>query len=198
MHWHFCLGFSWWFLLFYSRRDLVLRKWLYLPAPQTAMTLFLIQEDVTGTINSSERLSPKPFTASIWLTCVVCRVRTLGTFAYSRKQMITSGFLFCFPYFFSEAANSNGLAGNSQERDDHEYYNEIPGKEPPTGGVLDMRVQVQTDQRANCLLQCRKQCCLVSTSSSGITGFGTLWEWITKCCCGVKHGIEIWTSSWLS
>ncbi|XP_064013732.1 SHC-transforming protein 4 isoform X2 [Pogoniulus pusillus] len=63
----------------------------------------------------------------------------------------------------SEAANSNGSAGNSQERDDHEYYNEIPGKEPPTGGVLDMRMQVQTDQRANCLLQCRKQCCLTGS-----------------------------------
>ncbi|XP_054024737.1 SHC-transforming protein 4 isoform X4 [Dryobates pubescens] len=63
----------------------------------------------------------------------------------------------------SEAANANGSAGNSQERDDHEYYNEIPGKEPPTGGVLDMRMQVQTDQRANCLLQCRKQCCLTGS-----------------------------------
>ncbi|KFV64892.1 SHC-transforming protein 4 [Dryobates pubescens] len=29
----------------------------------------------------------------------------------------------------SEAANANGSAGNSQERDDHEYYNEIPGKQ---------------------------------------------------------------------
>uniref|UniRef100_A0A8D2PSZ6 SHC adaptor protein 4 n=1 Tax=Zosterops lateralis melanops TaxID=1220523 RepID=A0A8D2PSZ6_ZOSLA len=34
--------------------------------------------------------------------------------------------------------------------EDHEYYNEIPGKEPPTGGVLDMRMKVQTDQRAKC------------------------------------------------
>ncbi|XP_065544236.1 SHC-transforming protein 4 isoform X4 [Lathamus discolor] len=60
----------------------------------------------------------------------------------------------------SEAANANGSAGNSQEREDHEYYNEIPGKEPPTGGVLDMRIKVQTDQRANCLTQCKKQYCL--------------------------------------
>uniref|UniRef100_A0A8C0C3Q6 SHC adaptor protein 4 n=1 Tax=Buteo japonicus TaxID=224669 RepID=A0A8C0C3Q6_9AVES len=60
------------------------------------------------------------------------------------------------------AANANGSAGNSQEREDHEYYNEIPGKEPPTGGVLDMRMKVQTDQRANCLIQCKKQYCLVS------------------------------------
>ncbi|KAM6257279.1 SHC-transforming protein 4 isoform 2-T2 [Porphyrio hochstetteri] len=59
----------------------------------------------------------------------------------------------------SEAANANGSTGNSQEKEDHEYYNEIPGKEPPTGGVLDMRMKVQTDQRANCLTQCKKQYC---------------------------------------
>ncbi|TRZ16588.1 hypothetical protein HGM15179_010540 [Zosterops borbonicus] len=59
----------------------------------------------------------------------------------------------------SEAANANGSAGNSQEREDHEYYNEIPGKEPPTGGVLDMRMKVQTDQRAKCPVQCKKQYC---------------------------------------
>ncbi|XP_057252914.1 SHC-transforming protein 4 isoform X2 [Pezoporus wallicus] len=60
----------------------------------------------------------------------------------------------------SEAANANGSAGNSQEREDHEYYNEIPGKEPPTGGVLDMRMKAQTDQRANCFTACKKQYCL--------------------------------------
>ncbi|XP_068060010.1 SHC-transforming protein 4 isoform X2 [Anomalospiza imberbis] len=60
----------------------------------------------------------------------------------------------------SEAANANGSAGNSQEREDHhEYYNEIPGKEPPTGGVLDMRMKVQTDQRPKCPVQCKKQYC---------------------------------------
>ncbi|XP_054693400.1 SHC-transforming protein 4 isoform X2 [Grus americana] len=63
----------------------------------------------------------------------------------------------------SEASNANGSAGNSQEREDHEYYNEIPGKEPPTGGVLDMRMKVQTDQRANCLTQCKKQYCLTGS-----------------------------------
>ncbi|XP_049668450.1 SHC-transforming protein 4 isoform X2 [Accipiter gentilis] len=63
----------------------------------------------------------------------------------------------------SEAANANGSAGNSQEREDHEYYNEIPGKEPPTGGMLDMRMKVQTDQRANCLIQCKKQYCLTDS-----------------------------------
>ncbi|XP_075288177.1 SHC-transforming protein 4 isoform X3 [Opisthocomus hoazin] len=63
----------------------------------------------------------------------------------------------------SEAANANGSAGNSQDREDHEYYNEIPGKEPPTGGVLDMRRKVQPDQRANCLTQCKKQYCLTGS-----------------------------------
>ncbi|NXN50638.1 SHC4 protein, partial [Rynchops niger] len=63
----------------------------------------------------------------------------------------------------SEAANANGSAGNSQEREDHEYYNEIPGKEPPTGGVLDMRMKVQTDQRANCLMHCKKQHCVTGS-----------------------------------
>uniref|UniRef100_A0A8C3VIZ1 SHC adaptor protein 4 n=1 Tax=Catharus ustulatus TaxID=91951 RepID=A0A8C3VIZ1_CATUS len=62
----------------------------------------------------------------------------------------------------SEATNANGSAGNSQEREDHEYYNEIPGKEPPTGGVLDMRMKGQTDQRAKCPVQCKKQHCSVS------------------------------------
>ncbi|XP_009679649.1 SHC-transforming protein 4 isoform X2 [Struthio camelus] len=63
----------------------------------------------------------------------------------------------------SEAVNTDGSSGNLQEREDHEYYNEIPGKEPPAGGVLDMRVKVQTDQRANCPVQCKKQYCLTGS-----------------------------------
>ncbi|XP_030137079.3 SHC-transforming protein 4 isoform X2 [Taeniopygia guttata] len=72
----------------------------------------------------------------------------------------------------SEAANANGSAGNSQEREDHhEYYNEIPGKEPPTGGVLDMRMKVQSDQRVKCPVQCKKQYC-----STGIPTFINIYE----------------------
>ncbi|XP_071899358.1 SHC-transforming protein 4 isoform X2 [Anas platyrhynchos] len=71
----------------------------------------------------------------------------------------------------SEAANTNGSAGNLQEREDHEYYNEIPGKESPTGGTLDMRMKVQTGQRACCLIQCRKQPC-----STGSPTFINLYE----------------------
>lgn len=91
-------------------------------------------------------------------------MQTLGILAYTRKQLITSEASFFFPLhiFFSEATNANGSAGNSQEREDHEYYNEIPGKEPPTGGVLDMRMKGQTDQRAKCPAQCKKQHCSVS------------------------------------
>ncbi|NWZ61482.1 SHC4 protein, partial [Acrocephalus arundinaceus] len=71
----------------------------------------------------------------------------------------------------SEAANANGSAGNSQEREDHEYYNEIPGKEPPTGGVLDMRMKVQADQKAKCPVQCKKQYC-----STGSPTFINIYE----------------------
>ncbi|NXF02247.1 SHC4 protein, partial [Smithornis capensis] len=71
----------------------------------------------------------------------------------------------------SEATNTNGSAGNSQEREDHEYYNEIPGKEPPTGGVLDMRMKVQTDQRAKCPIQYKKQYC-----STGSPTFINIYE----------------------
>jgi len=64
------------------------------------MTPFLIQEEVTGKINSSESSGPKPFTASIWLICVLCDAQTLGTFAYTRKQLITSVTFFFSPFFF--------------------------------------------------------------------------------------------------
>ncbi|XP_031443492.1 SHC-transforming protein 4 isoform X2 [Phasianus colchicus] len=63
----------------------------------------------------------------------------------------------------SEAVSADGSAGNLQEREDHEYYNEIPGKEPPTGGVLDMRMKVPTDQRSGCFIQCKKQHCLTGS-----------------------------------
>uniref|UniRef100_A0A8C0QP83 SHC adaptor protein 4 n=1 Tax=Chelonoidis abingdonii TaxID=106734 RepID=A0A8C0QP83_CHEAB len=62
----------------------------------------------------------------------------------------------------SEVMNLDGSAWNIQKKEDHEYYNEIPGKEPPTGGLLDMRMKVQIDQRENCPIQCEKQYCLVS------------------------------------
>lgn len=55
------------------------------------------------------------------------------------------------------------IDGHADERDDHEYYNEIPGKQPPMGGVSDVRVRVQaTEQMAYCPIRCEKLCYLVS------------------------------------
>lgn len=52
---------------------------------------------------------------------------------------------------------------HAEEREDHEYYNEIPGKQPPAGGVSDVRIKVQaTEQMAYCPIRCEKLCYLVS------------------------------------
>lgn len=53
--------------------------------------------------------------------------------------------------------------GTSEDRD-HDYYNSIPGKQPPEGGISDVRIQVQaTEQMAYCPIRCEKLCYLVST-----------------------------------
>ncbi|XP_002917591.1 SHC-transforming protein 4 isoform X2 [Ailuropoda melanoleuca] len=55
--------------------------------------------------------------------------------------------------------------GPTEEREDHEYYNEIPGKQPPTGGVSDVRIKVQaTEQMAYCPIRCEKLCYLPGNS----------------------------------
>ncbi|KAM5235242.1 SHC-transforming protein 4 isoform 2-T2 [Ctenodactylus gundi] len=55
---------------------------------------------------------------------------------------------------------------HDQERGDHDYYNEIPGKQPPAGGVSDVRIRVQTpEQMAYCPLRCEKLCYLPGSSS---------------------------------
>lgn len=57
------------------------------------------------------------------------------------------------------------LDGPAVEREDHEYYNEIPGKQPPAGGVSDVRIKVQaTEQMAYCPIRCEKLCYLVSNA----------------------------------
>ncbi|XP_008141343.2 SHC-transforming protein 4 [Eptesicus fuscus] len=57
------------------------------------------------------------------------------------------------------------IDGHAEERDDHEYYNEIPGKQPPMGGVSDVRVRVQaTEQMAYCPIRCEKLCYLPGNS----------------------------------
>ncbi|XP_032030135.1 SHC-transforming protein 4 [Hylobates moloch] len=57
------------------------------------------------------------------------------------------------------------IDSHAEERGDHEYYNEIPGKQPPVGGVSDMRIKVQaTEQMAYCPIQCEKLCYLPGNS----------------------------------
>nr|KAF6487322.1 SHC adaptor protein 4 [Rousettus aegyptiacus] len=56
------------------------------------------------------------------------------------------------------------IDGHAEERD-HEYYNEIPGKQPPAGGVSDVRIKVQaTEQMAYCPIRCEKLCYLPGNS----------------------------------
>ncbi|KAM9201617.1 SHC-transforming protein 4 [Dugong dugon] len=56
------------------------------------------------------------------------------------------------------------IDGGAEERD-HEYYNEIPGKPPPAGGVLDVQMKVQaTEQMAYCPIRCEKLCYLPGNS----------------------------------
>ncbi|XP_008014874.3 SHC-transforming protein 4 [Chlorocebus sabaeus] len=57
------------------------------------------------------------------------------------------------------------IDSHAEEREDHEYYNEIPGKQPPAGGVSDMRIKVQaTEQMAYCPIRCEKLCYLPGNS----------------------------------
>ncbi|KAM5339543.1 SHC-transforming protein 4 [Glossophaga mutica] len=54
---------------------------------------------------------------------------------------------------------------HAEEREDHEYYNEIPGKQPPVGGISDVRIKVQaTEQMAYCPIRCEKLCYLPGNS----------------------------------
>ncbi|XP_076983933.1 SHC-transforming protein 4 [Tamandua tetradactyla] len=57
------------------------------------------------------------------------------------------------------------IDGSTEEKEDHEYYNEIPGKPPPAGGVSDVRMKVQaTEQMAYCPIRCEKLCYLPGNS----------------------------------
>ncbi|KAF6132848.1 SHC adaptor protein 4 [Phyllostomus discolor] len=54
---------------------------------------------------------------------------------------------------------------HAEEREDHEYYNEIPGKQPPVGGISDVRIKVQApEQMAYCPIRCEKLCYLPGNS----------------------------------
>ncbi|XP_058150151.1 SHC-transforming protein 4 isoform X2 [Dasypus novemcinctus] len=62
----------------------------------------------------------------------------------------------------SEEAHFDGNAG---EKEDHEYYNEIPGKQPPAGGISDVRMKGQApEQMAYCPIRCEKLCYMPGNS----------------------------------
>uniref|UniRef100_A0A8C5P409 SHC (Src homology 2 domain containing) family, member 4 n=1 Tax=Jaculus jaculus TaxID=51337 RepID=A0A8C5P409_JACJA len=53
--------------------------------------------------------------------------------------------------------------GSTEEQGD--YYNAIPGKQPPAGGVSDVRIKVQTTEKmVYCPVQCEKLCYLPGNS----------------------------------
>ncbi|KAL8197238.1 UNVERIFIED_CONTAM: SHC-transforming protein 4 [Gekko kuhli] len=64
----------------------------------------------------------------------------------------------------SEVVNPSGSTWNIQDKEDHEYYNEISGKEPPAGGLLDIRLKVPTDCPTHCPTHGEQQYCSSPTS----------------------------------
>ncbi|XP_075062028.1 SHC-transforming protein 4 [Mixophyes fleayi] len=68
-------------------------------------------------------------------------INTIGqAFELRFKQFLKS------PAFVddSEVLSLGNMAQKVEKKEAHEYYNELPGKEPPAGGVLDKRMQVET------------------------------------------------------
>lgn len=63
---------------------------------------------------------------------------------------------------YREVVNLAESTWNVQDKEDHEYYNEVPGKEPPAGGLLDTRLKVPTEQRTNCPIESEQLYCPVS------------------------------------
>ncbi|KAG9489318.1 hypothetical protein GDO78_005359 [Eleutherodactylus coqui] len=45
---------------------------------------------------------------------------------------------------FSGVLRTNNVDEKTERKEGHEYYNEVPGKEPPAGGLLDKRMQVES------------------------------------------------------
>ncbi|KAF2978608.1 hypothetical protein EK904_008622 [Melospiza melodia maxima] len=57
-----------------------------------------------------------------------------------------------FELRFKQMAGFDGSAWDEEEEEpapDHQYYNDFPGKEPPIGGVVDMRLQDGAAQTPN-------------------------------------------------
>ncbi|XP_072258505.1 SHC-transforming protein 4 [Pyxicephalus adspersus] len=66
-------------------------------------------------------------------------INTIGqAFELRFKQFLKS------PTFKDESELLSPTNVAVKEQEGHEYYNELPGKEPPTGGVLDKRMRVET------------------------------------------------------
>ncbi|XP_075714144.1 SHC-transforming protein 4 isoform X2 [Rhinoderma darwinii] len=68
-------------------------------------------------------------------------INTIGqAFELRFKQFLKS------PSFIeeSEVLSNNNVAEKTEIKEGNEYYNELPGKEPPAGGLLDKRIQLET------------------------------------------------------
>ncbi|XP_072004357.1 SHC-transforming protein 4 isoform X1 [Engystomops pustulosus] len=74
-------------------------------------------------------------------------INTIGqAFELRFKQFLKS------PSLIEEngALSTNNVAEKTERKEGNEYYNEVPGKEPPAGGLLDKRMQVEiTGSRPN-------------------------------------------------
>lgn len=46
-------------------------------------------------------------------------------------------------FVYSEVIGANNVAEKTERKEGHEYYNDVPGKEPPAGGLLDKRTKVE-------------------------------------------------------
>ncbi|XP_069812705.1 SHC-transforming protein 4 isoform X2 [Dendropsophus ebraccatus] len=67
-------------------------------------------------------------------------INTIGqAFELRFKQFLKS------PSFIeeSEVLSTTNVAEKTERKEGHEYYNEVPGKEPPAGGLLDKRMKVE-------------------------------------------------------
>lgn len=73
-------------------------------------------------------------------------------------------------------AGFDGSAWDEEEEEpapDHQYYNDFPGKEPPIGGVVDMRLQDGAAQTPNHLGATLVSLCPLGQAPSSNRDVGT-------------------------
>ncbi|KAG8145041.1 hypothetical protein E2320_013418, partial [Naja naja] len=58
-----------------------------------------------------------------------------------------------------EGVSLDGSTWNIQEKEDCGYYNEIPGKEPPVGGLSDVRLKIIPEERISRPIHTEQQQC---------------------------------------